>query len=123
MFQAGGSGYVCSLFSNFFICIKLKPYYVGNVSGANQPLCATVQTSNLNHMMLVQGTHGREHYDCMASPTATRSPLIYSKPIFCQKKMAFQRNFVFQARLRSCLPFQFMNVATDTKLEGNNNYL
>jgi hypothetical protein len=32
----------------------------GNVSGANQPLCATVQTSNLNHMMLIQGTQGRE---------------------------------------------------------------
>ena len=27
----------------------------GNVSGANQPLRATVQTSNLNHMMLIQG--------------------------------------------------------------------
>jgi hypothetical protein len=27
----------------------------GNVSGANQPLCATVQTFNLNHMMLIQG--------------------------------------------------------------------
>jgi hypothetical protein len=26
----------------------------GNVSGANQPLCATVQTFNLNHMMLIQ---------------------------------------------------------------------
>jgi hypothetical protein len=27
----------------------------GNVSGANQPLRATVQTFNLNHMMLIQG--------------------------------------------------------------------
>jgi hypothetical protein len=26
----------------------------GNVSGANQPLYATVQTSNLGHMMLIQ---------------------------------------------------------------------
>jgi hypothetical protein len=30
----------------------------GNVSGANQPLRATMQTSNLNHMMLIQGTQG-----------------------------------------------------------------
>jgi hypothetical protein len=28
---------------------------IGNVSGANQPLRATVQTFNLNHMMLIQG--------------------------------------------------------------------
>jgi hypothetical protein len=32
---------------------------IGNVSGANQPRRATVQTSNLNHMMLIQGTQGR----------------------------------------------------------------
>ena len=27
----------------------------GNVSGANQPVCATVQTSNLGHMINIQG--------------------------------------------------------------------
>jgi hypothetical protein len=32
-----------------YICI-----YIGDVFGANQPLYATVQTFNLNHMMLIQ---------------------------------------------------------------------
>jgi hypothetical protein len=36
-------------------CIRLKK---GNVSDANQPLRATVQTSNLGHMTLIQGAHG-----------------------------------------------------------------
>jgi hypothetical protein len=31
---------------------------LGNVSGANQPLRVTVQTSNLDHMMLIQGGVG-----------------------------------------------------------------
>jgi hypothetical protein len=35
----------------------LKRFHDGNVSGANQPLRATVQTSNLGHMMLIQGAH------------------------------------------------------------------
>jgi hypothetical protein len=33
-------------------------FLYGNVSGVNQPLCATVQTSNLGHMMLIQGGVG-----------------------------------------------------------------
>jgi hypothetical protein len=40
---------------------KNRFLYLGNVSGANQPLRATVQTSNLSHMMLIQeGTGGFE---------------------------------------------------------------
>jgi hypothetical protein len=30
-------------------------FFFENVSGANQLLRATVQTSNMNHMMLIQG--------------------------------------------------------------------
>jgi hypothetical protein len=36
-------------------CIRLKK---GNVSGANQHFRTTVQTSNMGHMMLIQGAHG-----------------------------------------------------------------
>jgi hypothetical protein len=34
--------------------------YPGNISSANQSIRATVQTFNLNHMMLIQGTQRRE---------------------------------------------------------------
>jgi hypothetical protein len=34
---------------------SLVVFIDGNVSGANQPICVTVQTSNLGHMILIQG--------------------------------------------------------------------
>jgi hypothetical protein len=36
----------------------LGRYFKGNISGANQHLCVIVQTSNLGHMMLIQGAQG-----------------------------------------------------------------
>jgi hypothetical protein len=38
------------------------PLYTGNISEANQLLRATVQTSNLGHMMLIQGTQGVDNF-------------------------------------------------------------
>jgi hypothetical protein len=35
---------------------------IGNVSGANQPLRTTIQTSNLGHMMLNQATQGVDNF-------------------------------------------------------------
>jgi hypothetical protein len=36
--------------------------YQGNISGANQLLCATMQTSNLGHMMLIKGHRGVDNF-------------------------------------------------------------
>jgi hypothetical protein len=32
----------------------LDGFYQGNIFGTNQPLCATVQTSNIGYMMLIE---------------------------------------------------------------------
>lgn len=42
------------LFSAMFFLSADACFHDANISGANQSLCATVQTSNLNYVMLIQ---------------------------------------------------------------------
>jgi hypothetical protein len=55
-----------------FLVVFYSSLHFGHISGANQPLCATVQTFNLNHMMLIQGTCGGVKGDICKSMIRSR---------------------------------------------------
>ena len=62
-----------------FLCILVDAIYVGNISGANQPLRANYGNFNLDHQINIQGVWGLVNFTIWTCPeignhTFTNSP-------------------------------------------------